>query len=108
MDAVGHSKMHPIPVIRKEERDSGPWPLISEHMDGEPRWVHPDVTATRVPHIRANGRLRHQVRPRPVKSPSPEGIAVSRRSPTLRGRAVPFADCACSGEGGWLTGERTA
>src|SRR4051812_44532424 len=25
-------------------------------MDGEPRWVHPDVTATRVPHIRANGR----------------------------------------------------
>jgi hypothetical protein len=48
--------MHPIRVIRKEERDSGPWPLISEHMDGEPRWVHPDVTATRVPHIRANGR----------------------------------------------------
>ncbi|MEV5842239.1 DnaB-like helicase C-terminal domain-containing protein [Streptomyces sp. NPDC051985] len=54
-DAVGRSKMHPVPVIRKEERDSGPWPLISEHMDGEPRWVHPDVTATRVPHIRANG-----------------------------------------------------
>ncbi|GAQ68207.1 DnaB-like helicase C-terminal domain-containing protein [Streptomyces scabiei] len=55
-DAVGRSKMHPISVIRKEERDSGPWPLISEHMDGEPRWVHPDVTATRVPHIRANGK----------------------------------------------------
>ncbi|MGW0338010.1 DnaB-like helicase C-terminal domain-containing protein [Streptomyces sp. NPDC003011] len=55
-DAVGRSKMHPIRVIRKEERDSGPWPLISEHMDGEPRWVHPDVTATRVPHIRANGK----------------------------------------------------
>ncbi|MET9083255.1 type II toxin-antitoxin system prevent-host-death family antitoxin [Streptomyces sp. NPDC004237] len=55
-DAVGRSKMHPVPVIRKEERDSGPWPLISEHMDGEPRWVHPDVTATRVPHIRANGK----------------------------------------------------
>jgi len=55
-DAVGRSKMHPIRVIRKEERDHGPWPLISEHMDGEPRWVHPDVTATRVPHIRANGR----------------------------------------------------
>ncbi|MEU9405503.1 DnaB-like helicase C-terminal domain-containing protein [Streptomyces sp. NPDC048291] len=54
-DAVGRSKMHPVWVIRKEERDSGPWPLISEHMDGEPRWVHPDVTATRVPHIRANG-----------------------------------------------------
>ncbi|MFJ9567864.1 type II toxin-antitoxin system prevent-host-death family antitoxin [Streptomyces fuscichromogenes] len=55
-DAVGRSKMHPIRVIRKEERDSGPWPLITEHMDGEPRWVHPDVTATRVPHIRANGK----------------------------------------------------
>jgi PHD/YefM family antitoxin component YafN of YafNO toxin-antitoxin module len=54
--AVDRSKMHPIRVIRKEERDSGPWPLISEHMDGEPRWVHPDVTATRVPHIRANGK----------------------------------------------------
>ncbi|MDX2916336.1 DnaB-like helicase C-terminal domain-containing protein [Streptomyces griseiscabiei] len=55
-DAVGRSKMHPIPVIRKEERESGPWPLISEHMDGEPRWVHPDITAARVPHIRANGK----------------------------------------------------
>ncbi|MFD7713783.1 DnaB-like helicase C-terminal domain-containing protein [Streptomyces sp. NPDC059786] len=55
-DAVGRSKMHPVPVIRAADRDSGPWPLISEHMDGEPRWVHPDVTATRVPHIRANGK----------------------------------------------------
>jgi prevent-host-death family protein len=55
-DAVGRSKMHPIKVIRKEERDSGPWPLISEHMDGEPRWAHPDVTVTRIPHIRANGK----------------------------------------------------
>ncbi|MFE5842111.1 DnaB-like helicase C-terminal domain-containing protein [Streptomyces niveus] len=55
-DAVGRSKMHPISVIGKGERDSGPWPLISEHMDGEPRWVHPDVTATRVPHVRANGK----------------------------------------------------
>jgi hypothetical protein len=24
-DAVNRSKMHPIPVIRTEERDSGPW-----------------------------------------------------------------------------------
>ncbi|MFE2337543.1 DnaB-like helicase C-terminal domain-containing protein [Streptomyces coelicoflavus] len=55
-DSVGRSKMHPIKVIRKEERGSGPWPLISEHMDGEPRWAHPDVTVTRVPHIRVNGR----------------------------------------------------
>lgn len=44
-DAVDRSKMHPIKVIRTEERDSGPWPLISEDMDGEPRWVHPDVTS---------------------------------------------------------------
>ncbi|MFI9824132.1 DnaB-like helicase C-terminal domain-containing protein [Streptomyces sp. NPDC052013] len=55
-DAVDRSKMHPIPVIRTEERDSGPWPLISEDMDGEPRWVHPYVTLTRVPHIKANGK----------------------------------------------------
>jgi hypothetical protein len=55
-DAVGRSKMHPVPVIRTEERDSGPWPLISERMDGEPRWVHPEVTSTRVPYIRENGK----------------------------------------------------
>ncbi|MCX4598452.1 AAA family ATPase [Streptomyces sp. NBC_01549] len=55
-DAVARSKMHPIPVIRTEERDSGPWTLISEDMDGEPRWVHPDVTLTRVPHMKANGK----------------------------------------------------
>ncbi|WP_234439930.1 DnaB-like helicase C-terminal domain-containing protein [Streptomyces bicolor] len=55
-DAVARSKMHPIPVIRTEERDSGPWPLISEDMDGEPRWVHPSVTLARVPHIKANGK----------------------------------------------------
>ncbi|MEU9191289.1 DnaB-like helicase C-terminal domain-containing protein [Streptomyces sp. NPDC048484] len=55
-DAVGRSKMHPVPVIRKEDRDSGPWPLISENMDGEPRWVHPDVTSTRVAHINTNGK----------------------------------------------------
>ncbi|WP_455356694.1 DnaB-like helicase C-terminal domain-containing protein [Streptomyces sp. SYSU K217416] len=55
-DAVDRSKMHPIKVIRTEERDSGPWPLISEDMDGEPRWVHPDVTSTRVAHTKANGK----------------------------------------------------
>ncbi|MGW2892929.1 DnaB-like helicase C-terminal domain-containing protein [Streptomyces griseoruber] len=55
-EAVARSKMHPIPVIRSEERDSGPWPLISEDLDGEPRWVHPDVTLTRVPHTKANGK----------------------------------------------------
>ncbi|WP_405968972.1 type II toxin-antitoxin system prevent-host-death family antitoxin [Streptomyces sp. NBC_00988] len=55
-DAVGRSKMHPVSVIGIEARESGPWPLISEHMDGEPRWVHPDVTSTRVPFIRENGK----------------------------------------------------
>ncbi|MFZ4246554.1 DnaB-like helicase C-terminal domain-containing protein [Streptomyces griseoincarnatus] len=55
-DAVARSKMHPIPVIRTEDRDSGPWPLISEDMDGEPRWVHPDILLTRVAHIKANGK----------------------------------------------------
>ena len=55
-DAVDRSKMHPIKAIRIEERESGPWPLITEHMDGEPRWVHPDVTSTRVPFIRDNGK----------------------------------------------------
>ncbi|MCT9112568.1 hypothetical protein ACFWD7_51410 [Streptomyces mirabilis] len=47
-DSVTRSKMHPVPVIRLEDREDGPWPLISEDMDGEPRWVHPDVTSTRV------------------------------------------------------------
>ncbi|WP_406465018.1 hypothetical protein OH768_53760 [Streptomyces sp. NBC_01622] len=53
-DAVGRSKMHPIPVIGVEARECDPWLLISEHMDGEPRWVHPDVTNTRVPFLREN------------------------------------------------------
>ncbi|MFE2423387.1 DnaB-like helicase C-terminal domain-containing protein [Streptomyces hokutonensis] len=55
-DAVDRSKMHPVPVIGIEARESDPWQLISEHMDGEPRWVHPDVTSTRVPYIRENGK----------------------------------------------------
>ncbi|MEU9371494.1 hypothetical protein AB0D71_44105 [Streptomyces avermitilis] len=55
-DAVKRSKMHPIPVIRAEEREDGPWRLISEDMDGEPGWVHRDVTSTRVGHIRAHGK----------------------------------------------------
>ncbi|MFE5084482.1 type II toxin-antitoxin system prevent-host-death family antitoxin [Streptomyces mirabilis] len=55
-DSVTRSKMHPVPVIRLEDREDGPWPLISEDMDGEPRWVHPDVTSTRVAHVRDNGK----------------------------------------------------
>lgn len=57
-ESVGRSKMHPIPVIRTEERESGPWPLVSEDMDGEPGWVHPDVTSTRVAHERNGKRVR--------------------------------------------------
>ncbi|WP_329359705.1 DnaB-like helicase C-terminal domain-containing protein [Streptomyces sp. NBC_01483] len=55
-DSVTRSKMHPVPVIRLEDREEGPWPLISEDMDGEPRWVHPDVTSTRINHTRDNGK----------------------------------------------------
>ncbi|MEU2737356.1 type II toxin-antitoxin system prevent-host-death family antitoxin [Streptomyces sp. NPDC007095] len=55
-DSVTRSKMHPVPVIRLEDREDGPWPLISEDMDGEPRWVHPDVTSSRVAHTRENGK----------------------------------------------------
>ncbi|MGW3917257.1 DnaB-like helicase C-terminal domain-containing protein [Streptomyces sp. NPDC005070] len=55
-DAVARSKMHPVPVIRSEEREDGPWPLISEDMAGEPSWVHPDVTSSRIAHIRDNGK----------------------------------------------------
>jgi hypothetical protein len=40
------------PGERLGDREHGPWPLISEDMDGEPRWVHPDVTSTRVTHTR--------------------------------------------------------
>ncbi|MFJ3222950.1 type II toxin-antitoxin system prevent-host-death family antitoxin [Streptomyces sp. NPDC086783] len=57
-ESVARSKMHPIPVIRMEERGSGPWLLISEDMDGEPGWVHPDVTSTRVAHVRNGKRVR--------------------------------------------------
>ncbi|MGW3819967.1 type II toxin-antitoxin system prevent-host-death family antitoxin [Streptomyces sp. NPDC005046] len=57
-ESVARSKMHPIPVIRAEDRDAGPWPLISEDMDGEPGWVHPDVTSTRVVHERNGKRVR--------------------------------------------------
>ncbi|MET7829002.1 type II toxin-antitoxin system prevent-host-death family antitoxin [Streptomyces sp. NPDC005386] len=57
-ESVGRSKMHPIPVIRAEERETGPWPLVSEDMDGEPGWVHPDVTNTRVAHERNGKRVR--------------------------------------------------
>ncbi|MFE9812923.1 type II toxin-antitoxin system prevent-host-death family antitoxin [Streptomyces sp. NPDC005548] len=57
-ESVARSKMHPIPVIRTEDREAGPWPLISEDMDGEPGWVHPNVTSTRVAHERNGKRVR--------------------------------------------------
>ncbi|MEV6654150.1 type II toxin-antitoxin system prevent-host-death family antitoxin [Streptomyces sp. NPDC051219] len=43
-DCMGRSTYHPIPVIRQEDRKSGPWTIFREVMDGEPRWVHPDIT----------------------------------------------------------------
>ncbi|MFG2311463.1 DnaB-like helicase C-terminal domain-containing protein [Streptomyces sp. NPDC048566] len=57
-ESVARSKMHPIPVVRTEDRQTGPWPLISEDMDGEPGWVHPEVTSTRVAHERDGRRVR--------------------------------------------------
>ncbi|MFH8492372.1 DnaB-like helicase C-terminal domain-containing protein [Streptomyces longisporoflavus] len=47
-EAVNRSKMHPIPVIGKADRDSEPWTLCNEIMDGEPRWVHPEVETVRL------------------------------------------------------------
>lgn len=55
-EAVGRSKMHPIPVIRKDERDGEPWSLFNEVMDGEPRWVHPEVES-----VRTRGGKRRQL-----------------------------------------------
>ncbi|MFG2651191.1 DnaB-like helicase C-terminal domain-containing protein [Streptomyces sp. NPDC048436] len=55
-EAVGRSKMHPIPVIRKGERDTEPWTLFNEVMDGEPRWVHPEVES-----VRTRGGKRRQL-----------------------------------------------
>ncbi|WP_369188803.1 type II toxin-antitoxin system prevent-host-death family antitoxin [Streptomyces sp. R08] len=57
-ESVARSKMHPIPVIRAEDREAGPWPLVSEDMDGEPGWVHPEVASTRVAHERNGKRVR--------------------------------------------------
>ncbi|MET8680044.1 DnaB-like helicase C-terminal domain-containing protein [Streptomyces sp. NPDC004647] len=43
-DCMRRSTYHPISVIRKEDRDGEPWTIFREVMDGEPRWVHPDIT----------------------------------------------------------------
>jgi hypothetical protein len=32
--AIDKSRMHPVKVIKKIERDHGPWPLVTEGMDG--------------------------------------------------------------------------
>ncbi|MGW6270795.1 DnaB-like helicase C-terminal domain-containing protein [Streptomyces sp. NPDC055060] len=55
-EAVGRSKMHPIAVIGKAERDQEPWTLFNEVMDGEPRWVHPQVQS-----VRGRGGKRHRL-----------------------------------------------
>lgn len=46
----------PGPGDPKRRRRGGPWSLISEDMDGEPRWVRPEVTSTRVAHVRDQWR----------------------------------------------------
>ncbi|MEU9331317.1 hypothetical protein AB0D91_47810 [Streptomyces canus] len=91
-DAVGRSKMHPIPVIRAEERDSGPWPLISEDMDGEPRWIHPDVTATREP---AHSRRTTRPGPASTSSTSPSGPAPTCRTPWGGSSTGPTTRAGC-------------
>lgn len=40
-DSIEASRMHPVPVIRKEKRDQPPWRMFAEWMTGEHRWEHP-------------------------------------------------------------------
>lgn len=46
-ESISRSKMHPLPAVRADQRDAEPWTLLREFMDGEPRWVHPDVERVR-------------------------------------------------------------
>jgi hypothetical protein len=56
--SIEASRFHPVPVIRKSERDAKPWALMSEQMDGHFSWVHPDspaVSSQRVAILDRNG-----------------------------------------------------
>jgi hypothetical protein len=40
---IGKSRMHPLLRVRESDRESGPWPLITERMTGEHRWTRPQL-----------------------------------------------------------------
>jgi hypothetical protein len=46
-ESISRSKMHPLPAVRADQREAMPWTLFREFMDGEPRWVHPEVERVR-------------------------------------------------------------
>ncbi|MFF2601324.1 DnaB-like helicase C-terminal domain-containing protein [Streptomyces californicus] len=46
-ESISRSKMHPLPAVRADQRENMPWTLFREFMDGEPRWVHPEVERVR-------------------------------------------------------------
>ncbi|MBK0372646.1 type II toxin-antitoxin system prevent-host-death family antitoxin [Streptomyces sp. RB110-1] len=46
-ESISRSKMHPLPAVRADQRENVPWTLFREFMDGEPRWVHPEVERVR-------------------------------------------------------------
>ena len=39
--SIMQSRMHPVLFIKAEHRTTDPWPLVTEQMTGEHRWVHP-------------------------------------------------------------------
>lgn len=46
-ESISRSKMHPLPAVRADQHEAEPWSLFREFMDGEPRWVHPEVERVR-------------------------------------------------------------
>lgn len=38
---IKRSRLHPVPVIRKAERDGEPWSLMIQQMDCSPKWLAP-------------------------------------------------------------------
>lgn len=51
-ESVGRSRMHPLPVVPKAERDQEPWSLITDDMDGLPSWFAEGWTEKREKHDR--------------------------------------------------------
>lgn len=54
-ESVAQSKFHPVPVIRKTERDQKPWNLITEQMDGHFGWTSSVEPGERVAILDRNG-----------------------------------------------------